>query len=452
MPPSGTDAADVVIVGAGPAGIAAGIETARRGLRTLLLDENPAAGGRIWQALEARGASDPDEDEGLALIRAFSASGAQARFGASVWAIEPDGTIFWSQNGTARTTRARRILLATGTTERPMPIPGWTLPGVMTVGAAQIALKTGGLVPDGETWIAGQGPLTILYAVQALRAGGRISGILNMAAPAARWRALRYLPGAIPDMRKGLTWLREIQDAGVPVIRASDLRAEGDGALRRIFFNVSGKPRSEPADLLLLHDGVMPSIQITRALGCAHVWDERQRCWRPATNAWGETSVPGIVVAGDGAGIAGASAAVLSGQIAGLGCAAALGAMDAETRDQEATPLRVQHAKAVASRAFIDTLFRPRPINPDDAVLICRCEEITAGQIRAAVKAGCPGLNQLKAYTRCGMGPCQGRMCGPSAAEVFAGARDLHPREVEPYRTRFPARPVTVGELATMSR
>ena len=197
---------DVVIVGAGPAGLAAGIETSRRGLRTLLLDENASPGGRIWQALEARGASDVDEADGLRLIRELTASATEARYGASVWGIE-DNTVFWSQDGAAHATRARRVLLATGTTERPMPIPGWTLPGVMTVGAAQIALKTGGLVPDGATWIAGQGPLTLLYAVQSIRAGGRIDGILDLSLPSARWRALRYLPGALGDIGKGLGWI-----------------------------------------------------------------------------------------------------------------------------------------------------------------------------------------------------------------------------------------------------
>jgi NADPH-dependent 2,4-dienoyl-CoA reductase/sulfur reductase-like enzyme len=441
---------DVIIVGAGPAGLAAGIETARRGLRTLLLDENQAAGGRIWQALEARG-GDADEEAGRVLIREFEASGAEVRYGASVWGIEPDGSVFWTWNDTAGSLRARRIVLATGTTERPLPIPGWTLPGVMTVGAAQIALKTGRLVPDGNSWIAGQGPLILLYAVQALRAGGKIAGILDMSLPSARLRAIRHLAGASGDMRQGLGWLREIKNAGIPVYRASDVQAEGDGALRGISFRVKGRRHTESADLLLLHDGVIPSIQITRALGCVHIWDELQRCWRPRTNEWGETSVPGIVVAGDGAGVGGAVAAVVSGQIAALGCAHALGRIDTATRDNESGPLRISHARALVSRPFIDTLFSPRPVNPGDTVTICRCEEVTAGQIRDAVKLGCQGLNQLKAFTRCGMGPCQGRMCGTAAAEVLASARGLHPREIEPYRTRFPARPLTVGELADLT-
>jgi bacterioferritin-associated ferredoxin len=97
-------------------------------------------------------------------------------------------------------------------------------------------------------------------------------------------------------------------------------------------------------------------------------------------------------------------------------------------------------------------MFAPRPVRPEDAILICRCEEVTAGQIRDAVKLGCLGLNQLKTFTRCGMGPCQGRMCGTSAGEVMAAARGVRPNEIEPFRTRFPTRPLTVGELAGLER
>ena len=287
---------DLIIVGAGPAGISAAIEARTHGLSVLLLDENAAPGGRIWQALEFRGAGDADEAAALETLRTFRTCGADARWRAAVWAIEPDGTVFWTQNETtpvansevpqsstirnealpptarhtAQTATAAHILLATGTTERPLPVPGWTLPGVMTVGAAQIALKTAGLVPDGATWIAGQGPLLLLYAVQALRAGGRIAGILDLSDGIAPFRALRHLPQALRgggDLRRGLAWRREITQAGVPWISAANLRADGDGQLRRITFRAAGRDRSEPADLLLLHDGVIPSVQITRALG-----------------------------------------------------------------------------------------------------------------------------------------------------------------------------------------
>jgi NADPH-dependent 2,4-dienoyl-CoA reductase/sulfur reductase-like enzyme len=441
---------DLLIVGGGPAGLSAAIEASARGLSVLLLDENPAPGGRIWQALEARGASDADDRAALAIIQDFRTCGAAFRFGATVWAIEPGGQVFWSADGTAHVTTAARVLIATGTTERPLPIQGWTLPGVMTVGAAQIALKTGGLVPRGVTWIAGQGPLLLLYAVQALRAGGDIAGIIDLSDPARRWPALRRFPAALPaaaDLAKGVVWRRAIAKAGVPWLRAESLRADGDGALERIVLGTAGGSRLEAADTLLLHDGVIPSVQLTRALGCAHAWSEAQHCWCPVTDTWGATSVPPVLVAGDGAGIAGAKAAVLSGRIAALGAAQALGRIDTAARDAAAAPLRARYRRYVAMRPLLDALYAPLVPKLDDATLVCRCEEVPAGEIRQAVRFGCLGLNQLKAYTRCGMGPCQGRMCAPVAAGVIAEARGVPVSEVEPLRPRFPTKPLRLGEL-----
>ncbi len=446
---------NLVIVGGGPAGVSAAIEARARGLSVLLLDENGAPGGRIWQALETRGAKDADDAAALAVLQAFRSCGAEAHWRATVWAIDPDGTVYWSEDGATRSARGGFVLLATGTTERPLPIPGWTLPGVMTVGAAQIALKTAGLVPSGNTWMAGQGPLLLLYAVQALRAGGRFAGVLDLSDPRARWAALAHLPRAtraLPELRKGLRWRREISRAGVQWIRAGELRAEGEGALSRIRFRADERERTEPADLLLLHDGVIPSVQITRALGLAHGWDVAQRCWKPVTNEWGVSSLPNLLVAGDGAGVGGALAATCAGRLAALGVACALGRIDAATRDTAAAALRAARARHLALRPFLDALYAPRPPPLDDATLVCRCEEVTAGQIRVAAKIGALGLNQLKAFTRCGMGPCQGRMCGATAAEVMAAERGVPVEQIEPYRTRFPTKPLTLGELAALNQ
>jgi NADPH-dependent 2,4-dienoyl-CoA reductase/sulfur reductase-like enzyme len=406
----------------------------------------------VWQAQERREPHDADDALALDTIARFRPSGTDARFGATVWAIEDD-TVFWSESGAARSATAQKILLATGTTERPLPIPGWTLPGVMTVGAAQIALKAAGLVPSGATWIAGQGPLLLLYAAQALRAGGKIRGILDLSDPGAGRRALAHLGRALrtPNLlARGLAWRGRITRASVPWIRATDLRAIGDGALREIFFRADGRERREPADTLLLHDGVVPSVQITRALGLGHVWDDAQRSWKPVTDEWGASSMPHVLVSGDGAGVGGWQAAALSGRIAALGAAAALGKIDTATRDAVAKPLRAAHERAVAIRPFLDTLYAPRVPVLDDATIVCRCEEVTAGRIREAVNLGCLGLNQLKAFSRCGMGPCQGRMCGATAAEVMARARNVPVAEVEPYRLRFPTKPLTLGELAAL--
>lgn len=443
---------DLVVVGAGPAGVSAAIEATSHGMSVVVLDENPAAGGRIWQALETRGASDADDRRALELLRGFRACGADARYGATVWAIEPDGSVFYSAGGDSRTDQAPHILLATGTQERPVLIPGWTLPGVMTVGAAQIALKTGGLVPTGATWLAGQGPLLLLYAVQALQAGGDIAGILDLSSAGVWRRALPHLPAALPklrDLAKGVLWRRAIAKAGVPWIRATDLRAEGEGRLQRIRFRAAGGERVEQADTLLLHDGVMPSVQMTRALGCEHHWNAAQQAWNPVTDAWGATSLAGISVAGDGGGIGGALAATFSGRIAALGIAHSLGHIDAATRDRLASPYRKARMRHLAIRPLLDAAFPPLRLRPDDAAIVCRCESVTAGQIRAS---GALGLNQLKAYHRTGMGPCQGRYCAPTAAAVLAEARGVPIERVEPLRTRFPVKPLTLSELATLDR
>ncbi|MDB5401240.1 MAG: nopaline dehydrogenase [Rhodopila sp.] len=431
---------DLLIVGGGPAGIGAAVEAAAGGLSVMLLDENGAPGGRIWQALETRGARDPDEVAALALIQRFRGSSVQAFWNATVWAIEADGQVFWSDADGAHSVFARNVLLATGTTERPLPIPGWTLPGVMTVGAAQIALKTGGLVPDRGVWLAGQGPLLLLYATQVLDAGGRIAGVIDLSDGFAPLRAMRHvsLP-ALAEIRRGLAWRRRLSAAGVRWIAASDVRADGDPGLHSVSFRTRDGWKTEDADLLLLHDGVIPSVQISRAIGCQHVWSEAQRCWHPVVDHWGRTSVPGILVAGDGAGIGGAAAAVLSGRIAAVGL---LGG--------DASALRAERARCLAVRPLLDTLFAPRPMRLDDATLVCRCEEVTAGAVRQAVRGGCQGMNQLKAYTRCGMGPCQGRMCGPVTIEVLAEARGVPVSSVEPLRTRFPTKPVSVGNLTSL--
>jgi NADPH-dependent 2,4-dienoyl-CoA reductase/sulfur reductase-like enzyme len=431
---------DLLIVGAGPSGLAAAVEASTLGLSVTLLDENPTPGGRIWQALESRGASDPEDEAALALIQRFRTSPTHAHFNATVWAIEPDRQVFWSDPNGAHSLQPGTILLATGTTERPMPIHGWTLPGVMTVGAAQIALKTGGLLPDTATWLAGQGPLLLLYANQVLDAGGRIAGVIDLSDGYAPLRALRHASlSAMPEIRRGLAWRRRLTQAGIRWIAATEIRAEGTTTLDHISFRARTGWQTEPADLLLLHDGVIPSTQISRALGCAHTWSDTQRCWRPAIDHHGRTSVPNILVAGDGAGIGGAQAAILSGRIAARGLAG-----------HDTTALRAERARTLAVRPLLDTLFAPRPMRLDDTTLVCRCEEVTAAAIRQAARMGCQGMNQLKAYTRCGMGPCQGRMCGPVGIEVLAEARNVPVSAIEPLRTRFPTKPISVGDLITL--
>ncbi|MBV8776383.1 MAG: (2Fe-2S)-binding protein, partial [Alphaproteobacteria bacterium] len=204
------------------------------------------------------------------------------------------------------------------------------------------------------------------------------------------------------------------------------------------------------ADLLLLHEGVIPNIQISLALGLEHRWDAAQLCWRPVADEWGATSLPTVAIAGDGAGIAGAEAAALTGRLAALDAAALLDKLDPAERDRRARPIRKALKRELAIRPLLDALYRPAPpvLVPPDDIVACRCEEVTVAQIRRAARLGAPGPNQAKAFTRCGMGPCQGRLCGPTVSAVMADALGKPIAEIGTYRPRAPYKPITLRALA----
>jgi thioredoxin reductase len=454
---------DLLIVGAGPAGMAAAVAARRHGLTVLVVDDQPAPGGQIWRAVETVAATPRGARLGAAYrsgaerAAAFRACGAAYEPGSQLWQIEPGFRAFVTREGQARTVTAKAIILATGAQERPVPFPGWTLPGVLTVGAAQILLKTADTVPARPVWIAGSGPLVLLYMTQLLAAGGRIAGYLDTT-PRGRVRAaLPHLPRALSglgDLVKGLAWTLALKRAGVPTIRhVTELVAEGEGKLQTLRYRTEdGRDNSVPAEVLLVHEGVVPSIHAPLALGCAVAWHAMQQCYVPTLDAWGETSQAGIFVAGDGAGIGGAEAAELRGQLAGLKAAVKLGGLDGAAAEDEARPLRRRLARALALRPLLDALFAPRPqvFAPADATIVCRCEEVTAGEIRAQAAVGRPGPNQLKAFTRAGMGPCQGRQCGYTVMHLIAAAQQRPVGDVGFYRVRPPLKPVTLGELASL--
>jgi NADPH-dependent 2,4-dienoyl-CoA reductase/sulfur reductase-like enzyme len=451
---------DVVVIGAGPAGLAAAATAAEAGLSTLLLDENIGPGGQAFRAIASTPVTERDQLGadywvGADLVQGVRGSGAEIIQRATVWSLDRHLEIGVSVGGASAFVKALRVILATGALERPFPIPGWTLPGVMTVGAAQTMLKSSALVPDGRTVIAGQGPLLWLLAAQILRLGGRIDRILDTT---ERRNYLAALPHAFAFLAsfyfaKGLALMREVR-AKVPVVSGvSELAATGDGQLATVSYVAGGRRETIPADLLLLHQGVVPNVNLAMAAGIEHRWDELQLCWSPVLDLNGNSSVDGIAIAGDGAGIGGAGAAVVRGRIAARAAVEALAPAAAAELTSMAT-LRTGLAEAERGRAFLDTLFRPAPQFriPNGDIIVCRCEEITAKDILDAVAIGATGPNQLKAYRRTGMGPCQGRLCGLTVTELMAQARGKSPQEIGYYRLRAPVKPITLAELAAVPK
>jgi NADPH-dependent 2,4-dienoyl-CoA reductase/sulfur reductase-like enzyme len=451
------DAYDVAVIGAGPAGMAAASLCARSGLSTVLFDEQAGPGGQIYRAITETPVRDrkilgADYWAGEKIAREFAASGAQYVPAATVWSLTPEGEIGVSLRGGSRLVRATYVVLATGALERPFPIPGWTLPGVMSAGAAQTLLKASGLVPSGRTVMAGTGPLLWLLAWQFLNAGGKIDAILDTTPRENRARAWPHAFSFLfsPYLRKGLSLLMSVRGKVPIVANVTEIRAEGEGRLQRVSYRISGSDSHiHEADNLLLHQGVVPNVNLAMSVGIEHRWDETQLCWMPVLSAFGATSVPGIYIAGDGAGIAGAQAAAWRGT---LTASDIVHAVKPEVAKAAAALAKPALARFGRGRKFLDVLYRPAKQfrQPSGDTIVCRCEEVTAAQIRETVALGCPGPNQMKSFLRCGMGPCQGRLCGLTVTELIAAARGVPPSDVGYYRLRPPVKPIALAELANL--
>ena len=447
---------DLIVVGAGPAGLAAAGTAAAAGAHVLMVDEQSTPGGQIYrniaQADDARlEMLGPDYAAGARLLGAVRESGLEYQPNATVWEVTPEREVFYSVAGAAYRAAADYIVLATGALERPMPIPGWTLPGVMNAGAAQILLKSG-MAPDGDVVLAGSGPLLSLLATQLHRAGATVRALVDTT-PAANWlHAAPHLLSALaaPDyLLKGRALYRDLARTGIAHLRRAEALVveEQDGRAAGLRCVVGGKPMHIPADLTLIHQGVVPNVQLSRSLRLEHVWDEAGRAWIPQTSYGGQSSTPRIAIAGDGAGINGAQAAAFHGEWVALTALRELGHAVSVERLKDVARAHRRHS---APRPLIDRLYEPAPAyrSPPDDVIVCRCEEVTAGTLREYASIGCQGPNQAKAFGRCGMGPCQGRFCGLTVSEVMADAHGVSPADVGYYRLRAPIKPVTLGEVA----
>ena len=458
----------LVVIGSGPGGLCAAITASSLGVDVLIIDEQSSPGGQIYRNIAKIPASrssllGTDYQRGAKLLQAFKESKAQYLPNTSIWSINSRRQIGILRNGQASIIEAERIIIASGAMERPVPFPGWTLPGVMNVGAAQILLKSSGVVPQDGTVIAGLGPLPLLVAWQYLRAGVQVKAVLELSPMGNFWRSVPYLFKALRAgsyLRKGLKYTIDLNKGGVPIYYGvSDLQAFGTDKLEAIAYSckMMGQTRRETitTDSLLVHFGVIPRTNLTKAAGCEHIWDNGQQCWRPRVDRWGNTNIEGIAVVGDSAGIGGAINAEHRGNLAALEAAYSLGKITIQQKDSQGkNDLNWMH-RDIQVRPFLETLYRlPNSllVPQDEDTLVCRCEEISAGQIRQAVKEGHSSPNQVKFYLRCGMGPCQGRQCVNAVAHIVADENNCPVSDYKPFRVRPPITTLSIEQLASLGR
>ncbi|MBJ7536076.1 NAD(P)/FAD-dependent oxidoreductase [Marinomonas transparens] len=455
---------DLIIIGAGPAGMSAATTAATKGLSVAILDEQTSPGGQIYRAIKYSPLNNPkilgkDYYTGKDLLQPFEKSQVSYFSNSVVWSIDEKNQVAFSYHGKSQLFRAKKILIASGAIERPVPFPGWTLPGVMTCGAAQILLKTSGLTPKTPLVLAGSGPLMLLIAVQLMKAGVTISAILDTTPKGQLWRALPHFANALknlPLLYKGMGLLWTLKKSGIRFIKhVKELKAiEGiDGQLTGVIASTKNAMVQLDCQSLLVHQGVVPNVQLSRALGLDHKWNNLQVCWKPVVDAWGESSRKDIFIAGDGSGIAGAIAAKWQGKLSALKIAQQVKNLGDGEVESEVKQANKSLNKQQAIRPFLDQLYQPAQtfLTPPDDTIVCRCEEVSAGEIRQIAKQGCKGPNQAKAFCRAGMGPCQGRLCGLTVSNLIAQTNQVSQEQVGYYHIRMPIKPLTINELADLS-
>jgi len=315
------DIIDVIIIGAGPAGLAAAAELATHKLSVCLIDEQVGPGGQIW-----RNTNPTHQWSGVSYYSASTVIDINAQ--------EEPVSVTWlqqtSHGKTMRETQARALIIATGAMERPLLFPGAQLPGVMGIGAVQSVLKQANLIPHGPGVIlAGHGPLLLLAAQQIITQGASIDAVLDLSIPGTRRSAATRLPGALmadPSLLiQGVQLLRCFRKMGLRTWKnVTALRASGDPHIEQVQFVSDGQTHTLPARLLAVHDGVLPNTQLTRLLNLEHRWNKAQQSFAPMTQSDGRSSHPQIWIAGDGSGIAGVDLAAQRGGLTALAVAQTL--------------------------------------------------------------------------------------------------------------------------------
>jgi NADPH-dependent 2,4-dienoyl-CoA reductase/sulfur reductase-like enzyme len=463
--------ADLVIVGGGPAGLAAAAEAGAVGLETVLIDERASLGGQIYKQFPAGfRVKRPDRlgrhySDGRKLIDAAEASGTEIMLESVAWGIWDRTVAVYREGRDAGTIEAGQILLAPGAYDRPVVFPGWTLPGVISAGGAQALVKTQKVIPGERILMVGSGPLVLAFSAQLHQLGANVVGVVE-AAPFPRFSSAARIgaaaSGNVRQLTEGVGYLRYLRSAKVPylyshVIVRAEPGANGEVAravVARVgteWRPIGGTERSFDVDTICVGYGFFPSVELSRLCGCAHTYDENLGGYVPVRDADLRSSVPGILVAGDGAGVAGSAVAVQEGRLAAITAARDSGALSREQAATRARPVRAKLRRLQRFRAALNATYAVGPGIYDlyePSTVVCRCEEVTAAEVLENIVAGSADPNSVKNVTRVGMGQCQGRNCARQVASLVAGKAGRRIDDMPSFSARPPVKPIPVALVA----
>jgi len=413
---------DVLVVGGGPAGMAAAVRAAEDSIRIAIIDDNAAFGGQIWRT--SPGSDDTPEDEQAAWRARFAKSNITKLCGTRVFHQPQPGVLLAEANDDLCEFHYDKLILATGARERFLPFPGWRLQNVMGAGGLQAMVKSGLPIHGKRIVVAGSGPLLLAVAAYLQKHGADVRMICEQASWARLARFSLGLLSYREKIKQGLQ-LRKML-AGVPFAADSwPVEAHGNHMLESVTIFRAGIHETIACDYLATGFHLVPNTELQQLLGC------KMQDGFVQVNELQETTVQGIFCAGEPTGIGGVEQALVEGQIAGL---AATG------RSQEARQLFPSRKRARGFARMLDRAFRLRPELQrlaSDSTIVCCCEDVPYARLRP-----CASWREAKLQTRCGMGPCQGRICGPAIQFLFGWT----PESVRP--PIFPAR---VGCLAFQS-
>ena len=444
---------DIVVVGAGPAGVRAAETLVQAGLRPVVIDEAARAGGQIYRQPPQGFVRTSKQLYGFASRKADDVHRSFERLAGNV--VHLPSTLVWNcdgkrldllTDGLHHSRKFSHLILCTGATDRVLPFPGWLLPGVYTLGAAQVALKAQGCVLGGRVVLMGSGPLLYLLAYQYAKAGAEIAAVLDTASLANQLGALVDLGRQPLAFGRGLYLMAWLRSRGIRVIDGvRDVAVSGDDRVRGVSWRSGGREHRVACDAMATGFNLRAETQLADLAGCAFDFDSVNRQWLPRRDAAGRSSVAGVYLAGDGVHILGADAAELAGRRAALALLEDIGEPTCEGEG-----LRLERALR-RSAGFQRGLRRAFPLPPEwlsachDDLVICRCENVRAGDLRQAAAEGrASETNRLKALTRVGMGRCQGRMCADAAAEILAGSTGRSVAEVGRLRAQPPIKPISL--------